>query len=106
LPTDLRSTFEFRNESWLTDEVYDLLEKHNAALCLAESEKLVIPHRLTAQFAYFRLRKADYSREARAEIKQQTSALLEQGRDVYVFFKHEDDPAGARYAEELLPSTT
>jgi uncharacterized protein YecE (DUF72 family) len=102
IPTDLRATFEFRNESWLTGEVYDLLAKHNVALCLAESEKLVIPHRLTADFAYFRLRKADYPPGERAEIKRQTSALLEQGKDVYVFFKHEDDPAGAVYAEELL----
>jgi hypothetical protein len=28
--------------------------------------------------------------------------MLAAGRDVYVFFKHEDTPAGAVYAEELL----
>jgi hypothetical protein len=28
--------------------------------------------------------------------------LRDQGKDVYVFFKHEDTPAGALYAEELL----
>ena len=28
--------------------------------------------------------------------------MLADGRDVYVFFKHEDTPAGAVYAEELL----
>jgi hypothetical protein len=28
--------------------------------------------------------------------------MLAGGRDVYVFFKHEDTPAGAVYAEELL----
>jgi uncharacterized protein YecE (DUF72 family) len=102
VPADLRTTFEFRNPSWLTDEVYDLLAKYNAALCLAESDKLAIPMRLTADFTYFRLRKAEYSSEARAELRRQTSDLLAQGKDVYVFFKHEDDPAGAFYAEELL----
>lgn len=105
VPTDIRTAFEFRNETWLNDEIYDLLARHNAALCLAESETLVIPHRLTADFTYFRLRKADYPKEARAEIKRQTAELLAQGKDVYVFFKHEDDPAGAVYAEELLSST-
>ena len=102
IPTDLRAAFEFRNASWLTEEVYDLLAKHNAALCLAESDKLEIPHRLTADFAYFRLRKAEYPADARAEIRRQTAELVGQGKDVYVFFKHEDDPAGAVYAEELL----
>jgi uncharacterized protein YecE (DUF72 family) len=102
LPPDVRAAFEFRNESWLVDEVYDLLARHNAALCLAESDKLVIPRRFTADFTYFRLRKAEYPPEARAEVAQQAAALLAQNKDVYVFFKHEDDPAGAKYAEELM----
>src|ERR1700716_2089988 len=38
LPDDYRCAFEFRNPSWLDDPVYKLLEKHGAALCLAESE--------------------------------------------------------------------
>src|SRR5215469_996807 len=40
LPPDLKYAFEFRNVSWLTDEVYRLLEKHQVSLCLAESDKL------------------------------------------------------------------
>jgi hypothetical protein len=28
--------------------------------------------------------------------------LLGDGRDVYVLFKHENDPAGALYAERVL----
>ena len=43
LPMDLRYVFEFRHASWLADSVYDLLKKHNAGLCLAESERLVVP---------------------------------------------------------------
>jgi hypothetical protein len=31
---------------------------------------------------------------------------LNRGQDVYVFFKHEDTPAGALYAEELLKNFT
>lgn len=102
LPPDLRYAFEFRNQTWLTDEVYRLLEKHGVALCLAESEKFEVPHVITAGFVYTRLRKEDYTPEERAEIAARVTALVEQGRDVYVFFKHEDTPAGALYAEELL----
>src|SRR5262245_16349539 len=53
LPSDVPCAFEFRHKSWLTDPVYELLEKHNAALCLAESDTLVIPERITANFVYF-----------------------------------------------------
>src|SRR5262249_45679451 len=37
LPPDLRCAFEFRHDSWLADDVYDLLRRRNAALCLADS---------------------------------------------------------------------
>ncbi|HLJ17577.1 MAG TPA: DUF72 domain-containing protein [Bryobacteraceae bacterium] len=102
LPTDLRCAIEFRNKSWLTDGVYKLLEKHGVALCLAESDKLEIPEVITAGFVYSRLRKPEYSVEDRAEIHAKTHRLLESGKDMFVYFKHEDTPAGAQYAEELL----
>jgi len=102
LPPDIRYAFEFRHPSWLSAPVYQLLEKHGAALCLAESEKLVIPEVVTANFVYSRLRMPEYSAEDRKEIAGRVEQLLGQGRDVYVFFKHEETPAGALYAEELL----
>ena len=54
------------------------------------------------EFVYVRLRKDDYSPEERAEIASRVQRLRADGRDVFVFFKHEDTPAGAVYAEELL----
>ena len=104
LPHDIRCAFEFRHASWLAPPGYQLLEKHGVALCLAESEKLVIPEVVTANFVYSRLRMPEYSAEDRKEIAERVQQLLESGRDVYVFFKHEDTPAGALYAEELLRS--
>ena len=102
LPRDMRFAFEFRHESWLADPVYERLGKFNVALCLAESERLVIPKVFTADFGYFRLRQGDYSEEARAEIATRARSLIDGGRDVFVYFKHEDDPRGAVWAEELL----
>ncbi len=102
LPHDIRCAFEFRNNSWLMDDVYRLFEKHGIALCLAESEKFEVPEVLTAGFVYVRLRKEDYSTEERAVIAERVRGMLARDRDVYVFFKHEDTPAGAMYAEELF----
>ena len=102
LPEGMSCAFEFRHQSWLNTEVYGVLERHGAALCLAESEKLVIPEVLTAAFVYSRLRKTDYSSEERQEIAGRVRQLMAGGRDCYVFFKHEETPAGALYAEDLL----
>jgi len=104
LPEDIRCAFEFRNPSWLCDEVYRLLERRGIALCLAESEKFEVPQVITAGFVYVRLRKDDYSTEERADVASRVQRLLADGRDVFVFFKHEDTPAGALYADQLLRS--
>ncbi|MGH9601274.1 MAG: DUF72 domain-containing protein [Terriglobales bacterium] len=102
LPHALCATFEFRHESWFADEVYNLLRASGAALCAAESEKLTAPDVVTAGFVYYRMRKPDYSPEERATLKEKCVAHLAAGRDVFVYFKHEDTPEGALYAEELL----
>ncbi|HKW88056.1 MAG TPA: DUF72 domain-containing protein [Candidatus Acidoferrales bacterium] len=101
LPRDLRFAFEFRHESWFAEDVFRALRSSNIALCQAESEKLRTPDVPTADFSYLRLRKMEYSRSARLALAEKTATLQRRG-DVYIYFKHEDDPSGAVYAEELL----
>ena len=69
VPRGLRSAFEFRHASWFCDEVYEVMRGANVALCQAESEKLETPEVQTADFAYLRLRKEDYSKKAQAAVK-------------------------------------
>jgi uncharacterized protein YecE (DUF72 family) len=102
LPKDLRYAFEFRHASWLVDQTYQTLGEHNVSLCLAESDKLEIPKVVTANFVYSRLRKVEYTKEAMGQIERQAQEQLSSGRDVFAFFKHEEDPHGALYAEDLL----
>lgn len=102
LPKDVRVAFEFRHESWLGAETYRVLEKHGAALCVAESEKLEVPHVFTAGFAYFRLRKPEYSAEDIERFRRIAAEITAQSRDVFMFFKHEETPDGALYAASLL----
>jgi uncharacterized protein YecE (DUF72 family) len=105
LPQGVRSVFEFRHESWFHDAVFDLLRGAGAALCVAESEKMTAPDVTTAGFHYYRMRKPDYSSEERAALREKCAAHIAAGRDVFVYFKHEDTPEGALYAEELLESS-
>ena len=104
LPADLRFAFEFRHASWLTEPVYDELRRRNVSLCVAESERLEVPEVITADFVYFRLRKPEYSAGDVAAIGGRARELLAAGRDLYVMFKHEEKPDGARNAELLLKS--
>jgi len=101
LPRGSRAAFEFRHDSWFTDDVFAMLREANAALCEAESEKLETPHVRTADFTYFRLRKQSYSAQERAELAKKAHELAQLG-DVFTYFKHEDTPEGVLYAEELL----
>jgi uncharacterized protein YecE (DUF72 family) len=103
LPKNHRVAFEFRDASWFCDETYDLLRGANAALCIAESVKLETPEVRTADFCYLRLRDPEKlsSAEARKELRDRVKDLAQLG-DVFAYFKHEDSPAGAIRAEELL----
>ena len=102
LPKAGRFSFEFRHASWFNEQIYDVLRQANAALCLAENEKLETPNVVTADFCYYRLRKPEYSTEERQRYKETFRRQMEQGHDVFVYFKHEDTPEGAFYAEEML----
>ena len=101
LPLQRRAAFEFRHASWLDDEVFGLLRDHRAALCIADAEdNLEAPFVATTDWGYLRLRRPDYNA---AQLKAWVKRVQEQGwRDAFVFFKHEDTPEGALYAEALL----
>jgi uncharacterized protein YecE (DUF72 family) len=95
--------FEFRHETWFTEEIYAILRAHNAALCIAESDDLATPEVHTAAtHTSFRLRRTGaYSP---AEIKEFVARFtaLATDRDVYIYFKHEDEPSGALNAVSFL----
>jgi uncharacterized protein YecE (DUF72 family) len=102
LPEGMRYAFEFRNESWLADPVYDALRDRNVSLCVAESERLEVPEIITADFVYYRLRKPDYTAADIDAFAARAKELLTGGRDLYLLFKHEETPEGALNAEMLL----
>jgi uncharacterized protein YecE (DUF72 family) len=102
LPEGMRYAFEFRNESWLAEPVYEELRGRNVSLCVAESERLEVPEVVTADFVYFRLRKPDYTESDVDAFAARARDLLTAGRDLYLMFKHEETPEGAINAEMLL----
>jgi uncharacterized protein YecE (DUF72 family) len=95
--------FEFRHESWLTDETYAILREHNAALCIAESDDLLTPEVHTAaDYTCYRLRRNGGYSALELDAFAKRSIALATERDVYVYFKHEDEPTGALNATAFL----
>jgi uncharacterized protein YecE (DUF72 family) len=97
----LRIAFEFRNASWFTDEVFDLMRKHEAALCVAESDDLQCPDVVTAPFCCYRFRKSDYSPADIEQLQNQLRSKSAHG-EVFAYMKHEDSPSNALQAAALL----
>jgi uncharacterized protein YecE (DUF72 family) len=85
----VRAAFEFRNRSWFNDRVLEILRTRQAALCIAESEKLSSPVECTAPFAYLRLRNETYNDAGLELWASRIRHLTQQAREIYVFFKHE-----------------
>jgi uncharacterized protein YecE (DUF72 family) len=102
LPPKITAAFEFRHDSWLSDDTYDALRARNIALCIADSEKRETPAMTTADYAYFRLRDEGYQD---ADIARWTASVKELGAkcsDVFVYFKHEDEGKGAAFGQQML----
>jgi len=107
LPRGVQSAFEFRNVSWFSDEIFELLKKYNRALCIAETEERVTPDVVTADdFNYYRYRKPTYTGEERAAMVQRMREHIDAGRNVFAYFKHEETPQGALYAVDVLKQFT
>jgi uncharacterized protein YecE (DUF72 family) len=102
LPPKTTAAFEFRNASWLEDDVFDALRQRNIALCIADSETRETPLVQTADYAYFRLRDEGYGD---ADIAKWTDTAKQAGataKDVFVYFKHEDEGKGAAFGQRMM----
>ncbi|MGA9040579.1 MAG: DUF72 domain-containing protein [Terriglobales bacterium] len=102
LPRAVPSAFEFRHDSWFTDEVFNLLKAHNRALCVAENEERTTPDVVTSDFVYYRFRKPTYTPQERHAMVSRLREHLAATRNVFAYFKHEETPQGALYAAEVL----
>ena len=105
LPAGQRCAMEFRDRSWYVPEVYEILSLRNVALCHAEGERAPSPLEVcgaTADFAYLRLRdERGYDDVAIATWAGRCRTLFDSGKDVYAYFRHDDDGSNGLAAEKL-----
>jgi uncharacterized protein YecE (DUF72 family) len=96
LPRGGRAAFEFRHESWGSDDVLSALSEAGAALCIADDEARSTPVVATAGFGYLRLRRPDY--DEAALVRWAEAVQAQRWSDAFVFFKHEDEARGPELA--------
>ena len=97
LPREHRYTFELRNESWMTDAVYDVLRRYNAAFCIYELAGYRSPLEITADWTYVRLHgptefkyQGSYSDEQLAEWAARIRSWSRKMKAIYVYFDNDD----------------
>jgi uncharacterized protein YecE (DUF72 family) len=102
LPPTTRYAFEFRHPSWV--EARDLLASQGAAWCVAETDEAPIPGTdpiPRRPFTYLRLRKTAYEDDELRSWADRVGPVLEEGSDVFCYFKHEDKGAGPILAQRM-----
>jgi uncharacterized protein YecE (DUF72 family) len=99
LPSEQPVAFDFRHASWQDDEVCDTLRAAGAMLCVTDSEEGDTPFVATAGCGYLRLRRTHYDE---ADLRDWVERIAAQDlRCVYVYFMHEDEALGTRFALRL-----
>ena len=98
---DMRGAFEFRHESWFDDEIFNLLQSRNIALCIADTDALSTPKKITADYGYLRLRREDCTD---TDVRRWSDFVREQEavwKDAFVYFKHEESGIGPKLARQM-----
>jgi uncharacterized protein YecE (DUF72 family) len=108
LPKGHRYSFELRDRSWHTEEVYDLLRRHNAALCIYELAGFQSPLEITADFAYIRLHgpkerayQGSYSRAALMKWARRIRKWGDELKSVYLYFDNDEAGYAAKNATQI-----
>jgi uncharacterized protein YecE (DUF72 family) len=107
LPRYNRYTFEFREPSWNTPEVLQILRRFNAAYCVYELAGYHSPIEITADWAYVRLHgpgnkyQGSYGRRTLNEWASLIAKWNSQLKAVYFYFDNDDSGYAVHNALEL-----
>lgn len=106
LPNETRHAVEFRHQSWLTAETFEVLRAHGAAHVQVSSDAMPPELTPTADFVYVRLHgtSAYHGAYDRPALEPWTRFLAEQtaaGRDAYVYFNNDAEGHAPQDAARL-----
>ena len=93
LPAGRRYAFEFRDPSWLNEEIYEILRTSKCALCVASSPDGPKARAVTADFSFMRFHGGKLAgKYSRGELKEWAAfarGVLHEGKDIYAYFNND-----------------
>jgi uncharacterized protein YecE (DUF72 family) len=108
LPRAHRYSFEFREPSWLSDDVLRVLARYNAAFCIYELAGFHTALEVTADFAYVRLHgpgaakyQGSYSEAQLAGWAERIAEWSARLRAIYIYFDNDQHGYAAQNAKAL-----
>jgi uncharacterized protein YecE (DUF72 family) len=105
LPRDLIHVFEFRDKSWITEEVLALLDAHGVSFCVHDMPGSATPRWAAGPIAYIRFHGGEgkywgrYSEDGLLGWADWMTAEAKAGRDIWAFFNN--DIGGAAIDDAL-----
>jgi len=97
LPQPFRYAFEFRDESWFAQPVYDVLRKYGAAFCLYHLAGRWSPEIVTTEYVYIRLHgpgeayQGTYQDQTLRAWAAKCQKWARSGKDVYCYFDNDEN---------------
>ncbi len=110
LPDDLAVAVELRHDSWQTEEVYRLLERHGASYCVMSGGELPTVLRPTAERIYVRFHGPDHGTHAAGSYydtdlqvwAERISDWEDAGHEVFAYFSNDVEGYAVRNAAKLV----
>ncbi len=112
LPPGQRYTIEFRDQSWHTQQVFQLLREYNVAFCIYELAGIRSPIEVTADFVYVRLHgpgnkyQGDYSISSLKSWAAHAKRWVKARCHVYVYFDNDQAGYAVKNARDLKRMVT
>lgn len=107
LPREHRYAVEFRDPSWFSPQIYELLAESSVAFCIFDLDRKLSPLQVTTDFVYIRLHGPLGPYQGRYDdrtLKRWAAAIKqwrEQGREVYCYFDNDEAAYAVRDASRL-----
>ena len=107
-PEGLKLAFEFRNESWCNEKIYQILKEKNCAWVIVDSPHWPKREEVTADFVYVRMHGSKilfgskYTKRELEELAERIEKWQKKNLDVYVYFNNDAHGYAIENAKELL----
>ena len=107
LPKKMTAIFEFRHESWFSEDTYRLLSEFNAAFCIHDLVDVPAPRVITGDVIYIRFHgptgkyAGNYSKSALQNWSKWIKDNIKGKKAVFVYFNNDYNACAIRNAKTL-----